>query len=237
MTFSNFWKLFVHPMFWFMDILRLSLVNYERATSEQLNVGKHFFVVSTGVLLLFSKAKQNLAHSYIYSSRSVSLFVCVCACYGNKLSFPASAEGQRSEGAVSGSYLFGQTLLVGPHSLIHATLFHSEGWRNCRAFVTSLNEGESWSGDQTNNENHKNYKNKVNMFSVKHGLMENQSKFHKNVIEWDAVLNIQYCMILQMTFLFCWHHHHADSSSRPTTCHLINSWRTAQHYWVSSFTC
>ncbi len=117
---------------------------------------------------------QNLAHSYIYSSRSVSLFACVCACYGNKLSFPASAEGQRSEGAVSGSYLFGQTLLVGPHSLIHATLFHSEGWRNWRAFVTSLNEGESWSGDQTNNENRKNYKNKVNVFSVKHGLMENQ---------------------------------------------------------------
>ncbi len=139
-------------MFWFMDILRLSLVNYERATSEQLNVGKHFFVVSTGVLLLFPKAKQHFPEfsSFIYLFISICLlFACVCACYGNKLSFPASAEGQRSEGAVSGSYLFGQTLLVGPHSLIHATLFHSEGWRNCRALVTFLNEGESWSGDQT----------------------------------------------------------------------------------------
>lgn len=196
---------------------------------------------------------QSLDHSYIYSSRSVSLFVrvCVCLCYVMEINWASlRLQKDRSEGAVSGSYLFGQTLLVGPHSLIHAALFHSEGWKNAarRAWLQSVCYVLEWRGifcletkqttragkaiQQTQSKawQRKNYKKKVNVFYVKHGLMENQCTFlqeHRAGRYSEYSIGIWY----RKRLCLC-----ADIiKPRPTTCRLINSWRAVQHYWISSF--
>lgn len=213
-------------------------------------------VISTGVLLLFSKAKQHFPEfrSFIYLFFSICLFICVCLCMLWKLiELPCVCRRTEKwrccewELFVRANAVSRPTQPDSCHSFPFCRLEEcsTEGMIKERLLRPWM-KGNLLSGDQTNDKkpiqqtqsktwHHKNYKKKVNMFSVKHGLMENQCKFDKNVIEWDDILNIQYCMILQMTFLFCWHQ--ADNSSRPTTCHLINSWRTAQHYWISRFTC